>query len=155
MADNKNTATKTQFWLFKSEPNTWSWDDQCMRGTKGEHWDGVRNFLANNNMKAMAAGDRGFFYHSVNEKRIMGSVRVIRDHYPDHTDPNGRFGMVDIMALETATYHVTLAEIKSEPKLDAMSLVTNSRLSVQPVTPSQWKRVCKMAGLDPDRDTAT
>ena len=104
-------------------------------------------------MKAMALGDRGFFYHSVNEKRIMGSVQVIREHYPDHTDPKGRFGMVDIMALETATHHVTLAEIKNEPKLADMALVTNSRLSVQPVTPAQWKRVCKMAGLDPDRDT--
>ena len=155
MADKKNTATKTQFWLFKSEPNTWSWNDQCARGAKGEHWDGVRNFLANKNMKTMALGDRGFFYHSVNEKRIMGSVQVIREHYPDHTDTKGRFGMVDIMALETAKYYVTLAEIKNEPGLLDMSLVTNSRLSVQPVTFSQWKRVCKMAGLDPDRDTPT
>ena len=153
MAENKKTATKTQFWLFKSEPNTWSWDDQCARGTKGEHWDGVRNFLANKNMKAMAVGDRGFFYHSVNEKRIMGSVQIIREHYPDHTDPKGRFGMVDIMALETASHHVTLAEIKNDPKLADMALVTNSRLSVQPVTPAQWKRVCKMAGIDPDRGT--
>ena len=110
MAENKKTATKTQFWLFKSEPNTWSWDDQCARGTKGEHWDGVRNFLANKNMKAMAVGDRGFFYHSVNEKRIMGSVQVIREHYPDHTDPKGRFGMVDIIGRIPCAFFPKLSE---------------------------------------------
>ena len=140
------------FWLFKSEPNTWGWPDQMARGAAGEHWDGVRNFLANKHMKQMLLGDRGFFYHSVNEKRIMGTVEVIREHYPDHTDPKGRFGMVDIMALETASHYVTLAEIKAEPKLAEMVLVNNSRLSVQPVTAAEWKLVCKMAGLDPKRD---
>lgn len=139
------------FWLFKSEPNTWGWDDQLKRGAEGEHWDGVRNFLANKNMKQMRLGDRGFFYHSVNEKRIMGTVQIIKEHYPDHTDPKGRFGMVDIMAIETAAYHVTLAEIKAELKLENMVLVNNSRLSVQPVLAKEWQLVCKMAGLDPDR----
>ncbi len=139
------------FWLFKSEPNTWGWQDQLKRGRKGEHWDGVRNFLANKNMKQMKIGDRGFFYHSVNEKRIMGSVSIIREHYPDHTDPKGRFVMVDIMALETAAHHVTLAEIKAEPRLEEMVLVNNSRLSVQPVSTAEWELVCAMAGLDPKR----
>ena len=139
------------YWLFKSEPNTWGWADQIARGDKGEHWDGVRNFLANKHMKQMKLGDKGFFYHSVNEKRIMGTVEIIREHYPDHTDLKGRFGMVDIQALETASYHVTLAEIKAEAKLADMVLVNNSRLSVQPVSAAEWKLVCKMAGLDPKR----
>ncbi len=138
------------FWLFKSEPNSWGWHDQLARGDKGEHWDGIRNFLANKHMRQMKVGDRGFFYHSVNEKRIMGSVKIIREHYPDHTDPTERFAMVDIMALETATHHVTLAEIKAEPKLANMVLVNNARLSVQPVRVREWKLVCKMAGLDPE-----
>jgi len=142
------------FWLFKSEPNTWGWADQIARGAKGEPWDGVRNFLANKNMKQMQLGDRGFFYHSVNEKCIVGTVEIIKTHYPDHTDPKGRFGMVDIQALETAARQVTLAEIKAEPKLEDMVLVNNSRLSVQPVTASEWKFVCKMAGLDPTRTKA-
>ncbi len=140
------------FWLFKSEPNTWGWDDQLKRGIKGEHWNGVRNYLANKHMKAMKIGDRGFFYHSVNEKRIVGSVQVIKEHYPDHTDASGRFGMVDIMALESAPTPVTLAEIKAAPRLGDMVLVNNSRLSVQPVTAKEWRIVCKMAGLDPARD---
>ncbi len=143
-----------QYWLFKSEPNTWGWADQMARGVKGEHWDGVRNFLANKNMKQMQLGDKGFFYHSVNEKRIMGTVEIIKEHYPDHTDEKGRFGMVDIQALETAAHHVTLAEIKAETRLADMVLVNNSRLSVQPVTAREWKLVCKMAGLDPDRSKA-
>ncbi len=139
------------FWLFKSEPNTWGWDDQLKRGAKGEHWDGVRNFLANKHMKHMKVGDRGFFYHSVNEKRIMGTVNIIKEHYPDHTDPKERFGMVDIMALETASHHATLAEIKAEPRLADMVLVNNSRLSVQPVSDKEWKLVCQMCGLDAAR----
>lgn len=140
------------YWLFKSEPGTWGWADQMARGANGEHWDGVRNFLANKHMKQMRLGDKGFFYHSVNEKRIMGTVEVIKEHYPDHTDPKGRFGMVDIQALETAAHHVSLAEIKAETRLADMVLVNNSRLSVQPVTAREWKLVCKMAGLDPARD---
>lgn len=139
------------YWLFKSEPNTWSWQDQLARGEAGEHWNGVRNFLANKNMREMRIGDRGFFYHSVNEKCIVGTVKVIREHYPDHTDETGRFGMVDIQALETAPKPVTLAEIKAEPRLEQMVLVNNSRLSVQPVTAQEWKLVCRMAGLDPSR----
>lgn len=135
------------YWLFKSEPGTWSWDDQVGRGAKGEHWNGVRNHQANNCMKAMKTGDLGFFYHSVDEKRVVGIVKVIREYYPDHTDASGRFGMVDIAAVEPMPRPVGLAEIKNETALAEMVLVKNSRLSVQPVTAAEWKAVCRMAGL--------
>ena len=132
------------YWLFKSEPGTWGWDDQVKKGV--EHWDGVRNYQANNNMKAMKKGDKGFFYHSVNEKKIVGIVEVVREHYPDHTDESGRFGMVDIKTVTPVKAPVTLAEIKANPKLEKMVLVNNSRLSVQPVTAAEWKEVCRMTG---------
>ncbi len=132
------------YWLFKSEPGSWSWGDQVKKGV--EHWNGVRNHQANNNMKAMKKGDKGFFYHSVNEKRIVGIVEVVREHYPDHTDESGRFGMVDLKTVATVKTRVTLAEIKANPKLEKMVLVNNSRLSVQPVTASEWKEVCRMTG---------
>ncbi|MEN8723276.1 MAG: EVE domain-containing protein [Alphaproteobacteria bacterium] len=135
------------YWLFKSEPNTWSWDDQKKRGDKGEHWDGVRNYQANNNMKAMKIGDLGFFYHSVNEKRIMGVVKVIKEHYPDHTDEKGRFGMVDIAYVSDFTTPVTLADVKGDERFADLPLVTNSRLSVQPVDEESWKSLCAMGGL--------
>ena len=135
------------YWLFKSEPGTWSWDDQVKAGAKGDHWDGVRNYQANNNMKAMKKGDLGFFYHSVDEKRVVGIVEVTREHYPDPTDLKGKFGMVDVRAVEPVPQPVTLAQIKAEPKLVDMALVKNARLSVQPVTQTEWKQVCKMAGL--------
>ena len=139
------------YWLFKTEPGEWSWDDQLKRGDKGEHWDGVRNYQANNNMKAMKIGDLGFFYHSVNEKRVVGVVRVIKEHYPDHTDKKERFGMVDIEAVETAPNPVTLADVKASPELADMVLANNSRLSVQPVLPREWDIVCRMADLDPKK----
>lgn len=135
------------YWLFKSEPGTWSWADHVAKGV--EHWDGVRNHQANNNMKAMRLGDRGFFYHSVNEKQIVGIVEVVREHYPDHTDASGRFGMVDLKALAPVTNPVSLADIKANPKLADMVLVNNSRLSVQPVTAAEWREVCRMAGVKP------
>ena len=135
------------YWLFKSEPGNWSWDAQVEKGV--EHWDGVRNYQANNNMKAMKTGDRGFFYHSVNEKQIVGIVEVVKEHYPDHTDASGRFGMVDIKAFASVQTPVTLAEIKANPKLENMVLVNNSRLSVQPVSSAEWKEVCRMAGVKP------
>ena len=134
-----------QYWLFKSEPGAWSWDDQVKKGV--EHWDGVRNYQANNNMKAMKTGDRGFFYHSVNEKRIVGIVEVVKEHYPDHTDESGRFGMVDIKTIEPVGTPVTLADIKTNPKLEEMVLVKNSRLSVQPVSAREWKALLKLAGV--------
>ena len=133
------------YWLFKSEPRTWSWNDHVKKGV--EHWDGVRNYQANNNMKAMKVGDLGFFYHSVNEKQIVGVVEVVCEHYPDHTDKTGRFGMVDLKAVKQVTTPATLSQIKANPKLSEMVLVKNSRLSVQPVSKSEWNEVCRMVGI--------
>ncbi len=136
-------------WLFKSEPNTWGWDDQVARGDRGEHWDGVRNYQASNNMKAMKVGDRGFFYHSVNEKRIVGIVEVIREYYPDHTDPKERFGMVDVKAVRPFTVPVTLEDIKAEPKLAELPLIRQSRLSVMPIPKDAWDLICRMGQTEP------
>ena len=131
------------YWLFKSEPGAWSWDDQVRDGTA--EWDGVRNYQAANNMKAMKVGDRGFFYHSVNEKRIVGIVEVVREYYPDPTDPSGRFGMVDVKALKPVKTPVTLSDIKAEPRLSGLALVRQSRLSVVPVGDEEWRILCAMA----------
>src|SRR3546814_7670937 len=117
------------YWLFKSEPGAWSWDDQVRKGDEGEGWNGVRNFQAANNMKAMKVGDLGFFYHSVDEKRIVGIVAVAKEYYPDHTDESGRFGMVDVKTVKPMKRPVTLAEIKAEPRLEKLALVRQSRLS--------------------------
>tara|TARA_B100002051_G_C16443280_1_gene490016 strand:+ start:161 stop:580 length:420 start_codon:yes stop_codon:yes gene_type:complete len=133
-----------QYWLFKSEPNTWSWQDQLNKGDKGEHWDGVRNFQAAKNMKSMKIGDLGFFYHSVNEKRIVGIVEVIKEYYPDHTDSKGIFGMVDIKAVKTVNKTITLKEIKQNSSLEEMKLVRQSRLSVSPVRMKEWEIILKM-----------
>ncbi len=135
------------YWLFKSEPNTWGWDHQVAAGDKGAEWDGVRNHQANNNMKAMKVGDLGFFYHSVNEKQIVGIVRVVKEHYPDPSDASGKFGMVDVAAIEPMPSPVTLADIKANEDLSELVLVKNSRLSVQPVDKAHWKILCKMGGL--------
>ena len=135
-----------QYWLFKSEPSAWSWDDQVKQGTA--EWDGIRNYQADNNMKEMKTGDRAVFYHSVNEKQIVGVVEVVREHYPDPTDPKGRFGMVDVKALYPVKHPVTLAVIKQEPTLQNLALVRQSRLSVLPVTKSEWKILCKMSGVN-------
>ncbi len=134
-----------QYWLFKSEPGAWSWKDQVEADTA--EWDGVRNYQANNNMKEMNKGDRGFFYHSVNEKQIVGVVEVVKEHYPDSTDKSGRFGMVDVKALFPVKKPVTLADIKAEPQLADLALVKQSRLSVVPVGKKEWKILCKMAGI--------
>lgn len=133
------------YWLFKSEPGTWSWDDQVKKGDVGEGWDGVRNYQASNNMKAMKVGDRGFFYHSVNEKQIVGIVEVIEEYHPDPTDKSERFGMVTVKAVQPVAKPVTLAEIKAEPELEEFALVRQSRLSVVPVTDAQWQLILKMA----------
>ncbi len=135
------------YWLFKTEASTWSWDQQVKKGAKGEPWSGVRNYQAANHMKAMAKGDLGFFYHSGDEKRIVGIVEVIGLYRPDPTDETGKFGLVDVKAVHAAPTPVTLAEIKATPALKDMVLVKNSRLSVQPVTAAEWRTVCKMAGL--------
>ena len=126
------------FWLMKSEPSSWSWDDQVARGDEGEGWDGVRNHQASNNMKAMEIGDLAFFYHSVNEKQIVGIVEVIELYHPDPTDASGRFGMVTVKAVKPMAKPVTLAEIKAEGRLAEMALVRQSRLSVVPVSTDQW-----------------
>jgi predicted RNA-binding protein with PUA-like domain len=136
-----------QYWLFKSEPGAWSWDDHVKVGV--EPWDGIRNYQADNNMKEMKVGDKAFFYHSVKEKQIVGVVEVVKEHYPDHTDPKGRFGMVDLKALYPVKRPVTLAEIKQEPALQDLALVRQSRLSVVPVKKAEWKVICKMAGIKP------
>ncbi len=135
------------YWLFKSEPGAWSWDDQVKAGTA--EWDGVRNHQACNNMKAMKKGDHAFFYHSVNEKSIVGVVEVAKEYYPDPSDASGRFGMVDVKALHPVETAVTLAEIKAEPALANLALVSQSRLSVVPVAHAEWKLLCKMAGVEP------
>lgn len=135
------------YWLFKSEPSAWSWDAQKKKGAKGEPWSGVRNYQANNNMKAMKKGDLGFFYHSVEEKRIVGIVRVIGEHKPDSTDESGRFGLVTVEAVCDMPKPVTLDDVKTEPKLAEMVLLKMSRLSVQPVRDAEWKLICKMGGL--------
>ncbi len=136
------------FWLFKSEPSTWSWDNQIERGELGEHWDGVRNYQAANNMKSMKIGDLGFFYHSVNEKKIVGIVKVIKEYYPDHTDKKKIFGMVDIKAVKSLNRSITLKEIKDRKDLQEMKLVKQSRLSVSPVSKNEWKIILKMANTN-------
>ena len=130
------------YWLMKSEPGAWSWTDQVKTGTA--EWDGVRNYQAANNMKAMKPGDRALFYHSVNEKQVVGIVEVAREYYPDPSDATGRFGMVDVSAVKPFEKPVTLAEIKAEPRLADLALVRQSRLSVLPVSAEEWKLICAM-----------
>ena len=135
------------YWLLKSEPETWSWEMQKKKGAKGEPWSGVRNHTAKLNMMAMKKGDLGFFYHSGDEKAVVGIVEVIGEYRPDPTDEKGIFGLVVVKAVKDMPKPVTLAACKANPKLAEMSLVTSFRLSVQPVTAAQWKEVCKMGGL--------
>ena len=134
-------------WLFKTEAETFSWDMQKQRGATGEPWSGVRNFQAASNMKKMRRGDLGFFYHTGDEKRIVGIVEVIGEYRKDPTDETGRFGLVDVKAVKDVPKPVTLSAVKAEPKLKDMILVRYSRLSVQPVTDEEWKFVCNMGGL--------
>lgn len=135
------------YWLVKSEPFKWSWDQQVAKGV--EHWDGVRNYQADNNMKAMKIGDRGFFYHSVGEKAIVGIVEVVREHYPDPSDPSGRFGMVDVKTVKPVKRKVTLAEIKADGRFADLALVRQSRLSVSPISEEHWRALSEMAGIAP------
>ncbi|WNK00350.1 EVE domain-containing protein [Thalassospiraceae bacterium LMO-JJ14] len=134
-----------KYWLVKTEPGSWSWDDQVKKGT--EHWDGVRNYQAANNMKAMKLGDRAFFYHSVNEKRIVGIVEVCKEYYPDPSDASGRFGMVDFKTVKPVPNPVTLAEIKADPRLAELPLLKQSRLSVMPIDAASWKIICNLGGV--------
>ena len=135
------------YWLFKSEPSTWSWDDQFAKGDEGEEWDGVRNYQARNQMREMRLGDRGFFYHSQKDKEIVGVVEVIAEAHPDSTTEDERWECVDIKAIEPMPKPVRLSEIKNTPELSDMVLFNNTRLSVQPVTDKEWKIICKMGGL--------
>ena len=129
-------------WLFKSEPETWSWDDHVRDGTA--EWDGVRNHQAANNMKAMKVGDLGFFYHSGTERQVVGIVEVVKEYYPDSTDASGRFGMVDVKPVKKFVEPVTLKAVKGEPRLQDIPLVRHSRLSVMPIDNDAWSLICAM-----------
>ena len=134
-------------WLMKSEPDSWSWDQMVEAGKTGTHWNGVRNHVAKKNLMAMAIGEQVFFYHSNEGKAVVGIIEVCKLYYPDPSDETGKFGMVDVRAVTPMPAPVTLAAIKADPVLAAMMLVVNSRLSVQPVTDTEWTYVCKMGGL--------
>jgi predicted RNA-binding protein with PUA-like domain len=139
------------YWLFKSEPHSWSWDQQKAKGAAGEEWDGVRNYQARNHMRAMRKGDRGFFYHSGEEKRIVGVVEVIAEAHPDSTDSTGTWECVDVRAVADLPKPVALDAVKADERLKDMVLVKNARLSVQPVADDEWRAVCALGGLDPAR----
>ena len=134
-------------WLFKSEPNVWSWSDQLKKGEVGEEWDGVRNYQARNNMREMKLGDLGFFYHSQTEKAVVGVVEVCALCHRDSTTDDERWECVDVKAVTTMPNPVTLAMCKSDRRLAQMVLVNNSRLSVQPVMPDEWNAVCELGGV--------
>ena len=134
-------------WLVKSEPSTWSWDQHVAKGAKGEAWTGVRNHTAKLNMMKMKKGERAFYYHSNEGKEIVGIVEIIREHYPDPSDPSGKFVCVDLKAEKPLTTFVTLVAVKADKRLAEMALLKQSRLSVQPVTDAEWKIVCKLGGI--------
>jgi predicted RNA-binding protein with PUA-like domain len=134
-------------WLFKTEPDTFSWEMQKKRGAKGEPWSGVRNFAAAKHMKAMKKGDLGFFYHTGDEKQIVGIVEVIAEYKPDPTDETGKFGLVDVKAVKDVPNPVSLAQVKADPKLKDMVLAREPRLSVQPVSEAEWKHILKLGGV--------
>ncbi len=134
------------YWLFKSEPNTWSWDQQVAKGDAGEEWDGVRNYQARNNMRAMKLGDLGFFYHSQTEKAVVGVVEVCAEAHQDSTTQDERWECVDIRAVASMSNPVTLADAKADPRLTDMVLVNNTRLSVQPVSENEWRVICELGG---------
>ena len=135
------------YWLFKSEPDVFGWDDLIAKGDAGEEWDGVRNYQARNFMRDMALGDLGFFYHSQKEKAVVGVVEVCKEAHPDSTTEDARWECVDIKAVEPLKTHITLDMIKTDPRLTEMVLVKNSRLSVQPVTEEEWQVICALGGI--------
>ena len=135
------------YWLIKSEPSTWSWEQQIKAGAKGEGWDGVRNYQASNNMKKMEIGDLCFFYHSVKEKDIVGIVKVIKTYHPDPTDKTKRFGMVRIAKYKSLVNKVNLDQIKNDKRLIHLALVKQSRLSVMPIDKKSWTIICKLGGI--------
>ncbi len=135
------------YWLFKSEPDAWSWDQQKAKGDAGEEWDGIRNYQARNNMRKMQLGDQAFFYHSNKGLEIVGIVEICALSHPDSTIDDDRWDCVDIKAVKDMPKPVTLKQVKNTPELAEMALVKSMRLSVQPVTEHEWKIVCKMGGL--------
>ena len=136
------------YWLLKTEPEEFSWEDQVKRGAKGELWSGVRNFTARRHLKEMKKGDQAFFYHTGDEKQVVGIVEIIREHHPDPTAEAGEpWVVVDTRATKPMPKPVTLAAIKADGQFKDMALVKYGRLSVQPVTPEHWKAICKMGGL--------
>lgn len=139
-----------KYWLFKSEPFKFSWDDLVAKGKAGEEWDGVRNYQARNNMREMEVGDRGFFYHSNKGLEVVGICEVCAAAHPDSTTDDDRWECVDIRALKPVPNPVTLKDVKANDKLADMSLVTSMRLSVQPVKDGEWKEVCRLGGIDPE-----
>lgn len=145
------TPVSTGFWLLKSEPDAFSWDNLVAKGAAGEPWSGVRNYLARNYMKAMRLGDRCFFYHSNEGLAVVGIAEVMALAHPDPSDDTGKWECVDVKALAAMPRPVTLAQAKANPKLANMSLVTSFRLSVQPVTKDEFSEVCRMGGLDPKK----
>ena len=134
---------KINYWLLKSEPSTWSWEDQVKAGV--EMWDGVRNYQARNNLMSMKKKDLCFFYHSVSDKLIIGIVEVVKEHYPDPTDKTGRFVVTDVKAKKKLKRAVSLEEIKNTPKLSSIALIKQSRLSVMPLTKNEWDLILKMS----------
>ena len=135
------------YWLVKSEPSVWSWDQQVARGAHGEAWTGVRNHSAKLNMMKMKKGDLAFYYHSNEGKEIVGIAEIVKEHYPDPTDKTGKFVCVDIKAVKPLKTPVKLDTIKTDAKLAEMDLVKFSRLSVQSVKPDEWKHICKLGGV--------
>ncbi|MGI9409099.1 MAG: EVE domain-containing protein [Hyphomicrobiaceae bacterium] len=144
-------GSKPLYWLFKSEPDKFSWDDLKAKGTAGEEWDGVRNYMARNNMRAMRIGDLGFFYHSNAGKDIVGICEVCALSHQDSTTDDERWDCVDVRAVCDVPRPVTLGDVKTNPKLSEMALVTAMRLSVQPVTRAEWDLLCNLGGLDPKK----
>ena len=136
-----------EYWLMKSEPSTWSWEQQIKVGSKGEGWDGVRNYQASNNMKKMKKGDLCFFYHSVKERDIIGIVKVKNEYHPDPTDKSERFGMVTVVAVKPLKNSVNLDQIKEDKRLSHLALVKQSRLSVMPIDAKSWKIICNLGGI--------
>ena len=134
------------YWLLKTEPDSYSWDDQLKKGAKGDAWTGVRNFRARGHLNAMKKGDLAFFYHTGDEKQVVGVVEIIREAYPDPTDKEGVFKAVDLKAVKPLKQPVTLAAVKADKRLKDMVLAKQPRLSVQPVTVEEWKIVCKLGG---------
>ena len=135
------------YWLFKSEPDVWGWDHQVAKGDEGEEWNGVRNYQARNNMRAMKLGDQGFFYHSRSGLEIVGIVEICAESHPDSTTDDERWDCVDVRAVKPLKRAVTLEQIKQDERLKDMVLLKNSRLSVQPVTEEEWKIICELGGI--------